>query len=92
MITEIETGLSYGSLSADPNFDAEIASAYNLEMAISFMYQYRFVKATVVILTKEESHNNSNIFEYKMRYSFVRPEPESENRRSNDKNAIILVN
>ena len=70
----------------------EIASAYNLEGAISFMYQYRLVKATVVILTKEESHNKSNIFEYKMRYSFVRPEPESVNMQSTDKNTNILVN
>ena len=31
-VTEIETGLSYGSLSADPTFDPEIASAYNLEV------------------------------------------------------------
>ena len=33
---------------------------------IPFMYQCRLVKATVVILTKEESHNNSNISECKM--------------------------
>ena len=26
------------------------------------------VKVTVVVLTKEESHNNSNIAEYKMRF------------------------
>jgi hypothetical protein len=31
-ITEIETGLSYGSLSVDPSIDPEIASAYNLEV------------------------------------------------------------
>ncbi len=31
-VTEIETGLTYGSLSVDPNFDVEIASAYNLEV------------------------------------------------------------
>ena len=31
-VTEIETGLSYGSLTADPSFDPEIASAYNLEV------------------------------------------------------------
>ncbi len=31
-VTEIETGLSYGSITADPNFDAELASAYNLEV------------------------------------------------------------
>ncbi len=31
-VTEIETGLSYGSLSADSTFDPEIASAYNLEV------------------------------------------------------------
>ena len=34
-VTEIETGLSYGSLTADPSFDAEIASAYNLEVVKS---------------------------------------------------------
>ncbi|MEO8534895.1 MAG: hypothetical protein ABI441_14145 [Flavobacterium sp.] len=31
-ITEIETGMSYCSLSLDPNFDPELASAYNLEV------------------------------------------------------------
>ena len=31
-VTEIETGLSYGSLSIDPNLDPELASAYNLEV------------------------------------------------------------
>lgn len=31
-VLEIETGLSYGSLSVDPAFDAELAAAYNLEV------------------------------------------------------------
>lgn len=31
-VTEIETGLSFGSLSMDKNFDVELASAYNLEV------------------------------------------------------------
>ena len=31
-VTEIETGLSFGSYSADPTFDVELASAYNLEV------------------------------------------------------------
>jgi hypothetical protein len=34
-VTEIETGLSYGSLSVDPNLDPELASAYNLEVVKS---------------------------------------------------------
>ncbi len=31
-VTEIKTGLSFVSLSVDPNFDPELASAYNLEV------------------------------------------------------------
>ncbi|MDR7209658.1 hypothetical protein [Flavobacterium piscis] len=31
-VTEIETGMSYSSLSVDPAFDPELASAYNLEV------------------------------------------------------------
>lgn len=31
-ITEIETGLSFGNLTADTNFDPELAAAYNLEV------------------------------------------------------------
>lgn len=31
-VTEIESGISYISDSADPNFDPELASAYNLEV------------------------------------------------------------
>ncbi|AYN06062.1 MULTISPECIES: hypothetical protein [unclassified Flavobacterium] len=31
-VTEVETGMSYSSLSLDPNFDPELASAYNLEV------------------------------------------------------------
>jgi hypothetical protein len=31
-VTEVETGMSYCSLSLDPNFDPELASAYNLEV------------------------------------------------------------
>jgi hypothetical protein len=31
-VTEIETGLSYGTLTADPSFDPDLASAYNLEV------------------------------------------------------------
>ena len=31
-ITEIKTGMSYCSLSMDPSFDPELASAYNLEV------------------------------------------------------------
>ncbi|WP_428231042.1 hypothetical protein [Flavobacterium sp.] len=31
-ITEVETGMSYSSLSLNPNFDPELASAYNLEV------------------------------------------------------------
>jgi predicted regulator of Ras-like GTPase activity (Roadblock/LC7/MglB family) len=31
-VTEIQTGMSYCSLSLDPNFDPELASAYNLEV------------------------------------------------------------
>ena len=35
---------------------------------IPFIYQYHLVKATLVILTKEESYNNSNISEHKMQF------------------------
>ena len=31
-VTEIETGMSYSSLSVDSSFDPELASAYNLEV------------------------------------------------------------
>ena len=31
-VTEIKTGMSYCSLSVDPTFDPELASAYNLEV------------------------------------------------------------
>ncbi len=31
-VTEVKTGMSYKSLSVDPSFDAELASAYNLEV------------------------------------------------------------
>lgn len=31
-VTEIKTGMSFVSLSVDPNFDPELASAYNLEV------------------------------------------------------------
>lgn len=31
-VTEIETGMSYSSLSADSSLDPELASAYNLEV------------------------------------------------------------
>lgn len=31
-VTEIETGLSYGAISNDPDFNPELASAYNLEV------------------------------------------------------------
>ena len=31
-VTEIESGLSYGNLTADPSFDPELAAAYNLEV------------------------------------------------------------
>ncbi|OXG08028.1 hypothetical protein BC749_101207 [Flavobacterium araucananum] len=31
-VTEIETGLSFGNLTIDPNFDPELAAAYNLEV------------------------------------------------------------
>ncbi|MEL1256027.1 hypothetical protein AAEO57_19710 [Flavobacterium sp. DGU38] len=31
-VTEIETGMSYSSLSVDATFDPELASAYNLEV------------------------------------------------------------
>lgn len=31
-VTEVETGMSYCSLSLNPNFDPELASAYNLEV------------------------------------------------------------
>jgi hypothetical protein len=31
-VTEIETGLSYGSFSVDPSLDPELASAFNLEV------------------------------------------------------------
>lgn len=31
-VTEIKTGMSYCSLSMDPSFDPELASAYNLEV------------------------------------------------------------
>ena len=31
-VTEVETGMSYSSLSLDQNFDPELASAYNLEV------------------------------------------------------------
>ena len=56
------------------------------------MYQCRVVKAIFVIPIKEELHYNSNISEYKMQFVFVESEPENANRRSNDKNTIILVN
>ena len=32
------------------------------------MFQCRLVQTTVVTVTKVESHNNSNISEYKMRF------------------------
>ncbi|CAM4057456.1 MULTISPECIES: hypothetical protein [Flavobacterium] len=32
-VTEIKSGVSYFSLSVDPSFDPELASAYNLEVA-----------------------------------------------------------
>lgn len=32
-VTEIKSGVSYASASADPNFDPNLASAYNLEVA-----------------------------------------------------------
>ena len=51
-----------------------------------------FTEGIFVILMKEESHYNSNISEYKMQFVFVESEPENANRRSNDKNTIILVN
>lgn len=31
-VTEVETGMSYCSLSLNPDFDPELASAYNLEV------------------------------------------------------------
>ncbi|KAF2332716.1 hypothetical protein [Flavobacterium nitrogenifigens] len=31
-VTEIESGLSFGNLTVDPNFDPELAAAYNLEV------------------------------------------------------------
>ncbi|MCP2028101.1 hypothetical protein L1276_003269 [Flavobacterium sp. HSC-32F16] len=31
-VTEVETGMSYCSLSVNPDFDPELASAYNLEV------------------------------------------------------------
>ncbi|MDX6180704.1 hypothetical protein SGQ44_00965 [Flavobacterium sp. Fl-77] len=31
-VTEVETGMSFCSLSLNPNFDPELASAYNLEV------------------------------------------------------------
>jgi hypothetical protein len=31
-VTEVETGMSYSSLTMDPSFDPELASAYNLEV------------------------------------------------------------
>ena len=31
-VTQVETGMSYSSLSLNPNFDPELASAYNLEV------------------------------------------------------------
>lgn len=31
-VTEVKTGVSYYSLSVDPSFDPELASAYNLEV------------------------------------------------------------
>ncbi|RZJ51024.1 MAG: hypothetical protein EOO19_01755 [Chryseobacterium sp.] len=31
-VTELETGMSYSSLSVNPDFDPELASAYNLEV------------------------------------------------------------
>lgn len=31
-VTEVETGMSYSSLTIDPSFDPELASAYNLEV------------------------------------------------------------
>ena len=39
----------------------------NIEL-IPFIYQYCLIKATFVILTKEESYNNSNISEQKMQF------------------------
>lgn len=32
-VTEIKSGVSYAGLSVDPNFDPNLASAYNLEVA-----------------------------------------------------------
>lgn len=31
-VTEVKTGMSFASLSVNPNFDPELASAYNLEV------------------------------------------------------------
>ena len=58
-VTEIETGLSYGSLSVDPNFDPELASAYNLEVvkakfaAIKALNLNQDIKDILITLTNQ---------------------------------------
>jgi hypothetical protein len=34
-VVEIESGLTFGSYSADPSFDIELAAAYNIEVVKS---------------------------------------------------------
>ena len=57
-----------------------------------------FTEGIFVIPMKEESHYNGNhitiaiYLNIKCNSFLVEPEPENANRRSNDKNTIILVN
>ena len=58
-VTEIETGLSYGSLSIDPNLDPELASAYNLEVvkaklaAVKALKLNQEIKDILITLTSQ---------------------------------------
>ena len=58
-VTEIETGLSYGSLSIDANLDPELASAYNLEVvkaklaAVKALKLNQEIKDILITLTSQ---------------------------------------
>ena len=58
-VTEIETGLSYGSLSVDSNLDPELASAYNLEVvkaklaAVKALKLNQEIKDILITLTSQ---------------------------------------
>ena len=58
-VTEIETGLSYGSLSVDSGLDPELASAYNLEVvkaklaAVKALKLNQEIKDILITLTSQ---------------------------------------